>query len=153
LAAAVLAAAVIASAAVTALLYAAGIAGGSTTAAVPIDPVKAELSQLEAGKTVPHPYLGVALQEASINRQGAQVTTVASGSPAAAAGLKTGDLITALDGTAVIGPSQLVADVAALKPGEKVTLTVTRGANNGKLTATLSRQASQPAKPQLGKRR
>jgi putative serine protease PepD len=123
-----------------------GSSGGDQSSgvgfAVPIDPVKAELSQLEAGKIVPHPYLGVALQEASINRQGAQVTTVASGSPAAAAGLKTGDLITALDGTAVIGPSQLVADLAALKPGEKVTLTVKRGSASARLTATLSSQGS-----------
>jgi putative serine protease PepD len=110
--------------------------------AVPIDTVKAELSQLEVGKTVPHPYLGVALQEASINRQGAQVTNVASGSPATAAGLKAGDLITALNGTAVTGPSQLVADLDALKPREKVTLTVKRGSNTVKLTATLSGQAS-----------
>jgi putative serine protease PepD len=110
--------------------------------AVPIDPVKAELSQLEAGRTVLHPYLGVALQEASINRQGAQVTHVASGSPAATAGLKAGDLITALNGATVIGPSQLAADLAALKPGAKVTLTVKRGSDTVELTATLSSQAS-----------
>jgi putative serine protease PepD len=110
--------------------------------AVPIDPVRAELSQLEAGRTVLHPYLGVGLQEASINRQGAQVTSVASGSPAAAAGLKAGELITALNGTAVTGPSQLVTDLAALKPGEKVTLTVKRGSASARLTATLSSQAS-----------
>lgn len=87
--------------------------------AVPIDPVKAELSQLEAGKSVAHPYLGVALQEAAVNAQGAQLTSVASGSPAAAAGLKSGDLITAFNSNTVIGPSQLVADLAALKPGDK----------------------------------
>jgi putative serine protease PepD len=116
--------------------------GSGVGFAVPIDPVKAELSQLEAGRTVLHPYLGVGLQEASINRQGAQVTSVASGSPAAAAGLKAGELITALNGTAVIGPSQLVADLAALKPGAKVTLTVKRGSATAKLTATLSGQAS-----------
>jgi putative serine protease PepD len=117
--------------------------GSGVGFAVPIDPVKAELSQLEAGRTVLHPYLGVALQEASINRQGAQVTSVASGSPAAAAGLKAGELITALNGATVIGPSQLVADLAGLKPEEKVTLTVKRGSDTVELTATLSSQARQ----------
>ncbi|HEX3835242.1 MAG TPA: trypsin-like peptidase domain-containing protein [Solirubrobacteraceae bacterium] len=119
--------------------------GSGVGFAVPIDPVKAELSQLEAGRTVLHPYLGVGLQQASINRRGAQVTSVASGSPAAAAGLKAGELITALNGTAVIGPSQLVADLAALKPGDKVTLTVKRGAATANVTATLSSQASRAA--------
>jgi putative serine protease PepD len=117
--------------------------GSGVGFAIPIDPVKAELSQLEAGKSVAHPYLGVALQEASINAQGAQVTSVASGSPAAAAGLKSGDLITAFNSTKVIGPSQLVADLAALKPGDKVTLTVTRGTSALTLTATLGSEASQ----------
>jgi putative serine protease PepD len=117
--------------------------GSGVGFAVPIDPVKAELSRLEAGKNIAHPYLGVALQEASINRQGAQVQSVASGSPAAAAGLKNGDVITALNATTVIGPSQLVAGLDALKPGDQVTLTVTRGSNFLKLTATLGSQGSQ----------
>jgi putative serine protease PepD len=111
--------------------------GSGVGFALPIDLVKSELPQLEAGKSVTHPYLGVALQDASINQQGAQVQSVASGSPAAAGGLKSGDLITALGATPVIGPSQLVADLAALKPGDKVTLTVRRGSTPLKLTATL----------------
>jgi putative serine protease PepD len=117
--------------------------GSGVGFAVPIDPVKAELSQLEAGKTVAHPYLGVALQEASINERGAQVTSVASGSPAATAGLKAGDLITALNSTMVIGPSQLVAGLDALKPENRVALTVIRGSSTLKLTATLASQARQ----------
>jgi S1-C subfamily serine protease len=116
--------------------------GDGVSFAVPIDPVKAELSQLEAGSSVAHPYLGVALQEAAINSQGAQVTSVASGSPGASAGVKTGDLITAFDGTTVIGPSQLVASLDGLKPGDTVTLTVTRGSSTLTLTATLGTQSN-----------
>src|ERR1700759_4820407 len=120
-----------------------GVDQGSGVAfAVPIDPVKAELAQLEAGKTIAHPYLGVSLQDASINSQGAQVEGVASRSPAAAAGLHTGDLITAVNGTAVAGPSQLVADLDALKPGDKVTLTVRRGSRTLELSSTLGSEAS-----------
>ena len=121
-----------------------GVDQGSGVAfAVPIDPVKSELTQLEQGKTVAHPYLGIALQEASINEQGAQVQSVASGSPAAAAGLKAGDVITTVNGADVIGPSQLVADLDRLKPGDKVTLTGRRGSSTIKLTATLGSEASQ----------
>jgi putative serine protease PepD len=119
--------------------------GSGVGFAIPIDPVKAELSALESGQTVEHPYLGAGLQDASINQQGAQVQGIATGSPAAAAGLRVGDLITALDGSTVNGPSQLVDDLAALKPGDKVTLTVTRRPKAVKLTATLAGQPSRPA--------
>jgi putative serine protease PepD len=115
--------------------------------AVPIDPVKAELSQLEAGGSVAHPYLGVGLQDASINQHGAQVQSVSSGGPAATAGVKVGDLITAFNATPVIGPSQLVAALDALEPGNQVTLTVKRGSNTLKLTATLGSQAGQATAP------
>jgi putative serine protease PepD len=117
--------------------------GSGVGFAIPIGPVKAELSQLEAGKSVAHPYLGIALAEASINQQGARVVSAAPGGPAAAAGVHNGDLITALDSTRVIGPSQLVAGLAALKPGDKLVLTVTRGSSTLELTATLGGEASQ----------
>jgi putative serine protease PepD len=117
--------------------------GSGVAFAVPIDPVKSELSQLETGKTVAHPYLGVGLQDASINQRGAQVVSVTSGSPAAAAGLKNGDVITAINHTTVIGPSQFVSALDALAPGSKVTLTVTRGTSTLTLTATLGSQATQ----------
>jgi putative serine protease PepD len=111
--------------------------------AVPIDAVKSELSQLESGKAVQHPYLGVSLQEAAINSQGAQVQSVSADSPAAAAGLRAGDLITALNGTRVTGPNQLVDDLAALQPGDRIALTVTRTSSTLKLTAMLGHEARQ----------
>jgi putative serine protease PepD len=117
--------------------------GSGVGFAVPIGPIKAELPQLEAGNSVAHPYLGIGLQDASINQPGAQVQSVGAGSPAAAAGLKDGDLITALNGTPVSGPSQLIADLDALKPGDKASLTVRRGSGTLQLTATLGRQAAQ----------
>jgi S1-C subfamily serine protease len=117
--------------------------GSGVGFAVPIDPVKTELAQLETGQSVAHPYLGVALQEASINEQGAQVQSVSPGSPAAAGGVRNGDLITAFDGATVLGPSPLVADLDALGPGDKVTLTVMRGSTAIKLTATLGSEANQ----------
>jgi S1-C subfamily serine protease len=61
----------------------------STQTAHETYPVKAEIAQLEAGSSVAHPYPGVAPQEASINQHGAQVQSVASGSPAATRGSST----------------------------------------------------------------
>jgi S1-C subfamily serine protease len=126
------------------------IATGSSSAdsstgvgfAVPIDVVKSELAQLERGAPVAHAYLGAATAQAT-TVQGALVQAIAAGSPAAAAGLRTGDLITAIDGTAVAGPNSFVAAINGLKPGDKVTLTVKRGSSSRTLTATLVNQPSQ----------
>jgi S1-C subfamily serine protease len=110
--------------------------------AVPIDVVKAELPQLEHGAHVTHPYLGAATAQAT-NQQGALVQSIATGSPAAAAGLRTGDLITAINGTNVPGPNAFIAAITALRPGDHITLTVQRGPSHQTLTATLSAQPSQ----------
>ena len=58
--------------------------------------------------------------------QAAVVQGVASDSPAEAAGLKRGDIITAIDGEPVTGPEGVVYAIGEHKPGEVVTLTVSR---------------------------
>jgi len=65
------------------------------------------------------------------------VQSVAAGGGAAAAGLRVGDVVTAVDGTAVMGPNGLVAAIAAHRPGEELTLTVRRGTRTLALVATL----------------
>jgi S1-C subfamily serine protease len=107
--------------------------------AVPIDLIAGELRALEAGKTVSHAYLGVATTE-STGTTGASIGSVTSGSPAAAAGLKAGDVITAINGKGITGPSDVVAAVAARKPGDKLSLTVRRSSHNVTVTATLGTQ-------------
>jgi putative serine protease PepD len=111
--------------------------------AVPIDLVKNELSQLEAGKTVRHAYLGVATSTADSSSPGALVQSVTSGGPAAGAGLRSGDVITAVGSTAIHGTNDLVAAIATHQPGDHVQLTVRRGSQTVKLTATLGTQPTQ----------
>lgn len=122
--------------------------------AVPIDLVKSELSQLERGVAVAHAYLGVSAGQTTTGEPGAVVAGIAAGSPAATAGLRTGDLITAVDGTAIHGPSALVASIAAHKPGVKITLHVQRGSSAQTVVATLATQptrpATQPSQPAAG---
>ncbi len=57
---------------------------------------------------------------------GAVVRTVTTDSPAAEAGLETGDVITAIDGEAIDGPQMLIDAISAREPGDAITLTVTR---------------------------
>jgi putative serine protease PepD len=108
--------------------------------AVPIDLVKHELSQLEAGKTIRHAYLGVATSTADSASPGALVQSVTRSGPAADAGLRSGDVVTAIDSTPIHGTNDLVAAIAAHRPGDHVQLTVRRGSQTVKLTATLGTQ-------------
>jgi putative serine protease PepD len=111
--------------------------------AVPIDLVKSELGQLEAGKTVHHAYLGVATSTADSATPGALVQSVTSGGPAADAGLRSGDVVTSIGTSAIHGTNDLVAAIATHKPGDRVELTVRRGSQTVKLTATLGTQPTQ----------
>ena len=62
-------------------------------------------------------------------KSGVLVNTVEPTGPAAAAGIKPGDVITSVDGTSVADGDALVANVSARKPGSTVTLGYVR---NGK---------------------
>jgi putative serine protease PepD len=121
-----------------------GSGAGSDTGvgfAIPIEVVRTELSQLEHGAQVTHAYSGANTAQA-LEADGALVQEVAAESPAALAGLRAGDLVTAIDGTAVRGPSGFVAAIAAHHPGERVALTVQRNSRTLTLTATLGTQPS-----------
>ncbi|HUM06806.1 MAG TPA: Do family serine endopeptidase [Terriglobales bacterium] len=66
---------------------------------------------------------------ARIYGSGVTVSNVVAGSPAEQAGLKIGDTITAVDGKELKSGDELVADIAARKPGSKAAVTYVR---NGK---------------------
>lgn len=85
-------------------------------------------------------YLGVSTADPDDGSRGATVMTVESGSPADAAGLRAGDLITAVDGKAVDGAAALSSAVKANEPGDRVRLQVLRGAADMTLEATLTTQ-------------
>ncbi|MCJ1698086.1 S1C family serine protease [Rathayibacter festucae] len=69
---------------------------------------------------------------------GALIAGVIEGTPAAAAGLVAGDVVTAVDGTAVASGDALSADLAQREPGESVTLTWTTAAGTSQsATVTL----------------
>jgi putative serine protease PepD len=104
--------------------------------AIPSDAVKSVANTLIAGQTVQHAYLGVQVGDSS-SGTGAQVTTVKADTPASKAGIKAGDVITAINGATVANADDLTAKINAHKPNQKVTLTVTRSGKSLSIDVTL----------------
>jgi membrane-associated protease RseP (regulator of RpoE activity) len=79
-------------------------------------------------------FLGIAYEPSD---EGATVGQVIEGSPAERAGLRVGDVITAVDDVQLVGPGQLTRLIQAHQPGEKVTLTILRRGDEQKVVVTL----------------
>ena len=103
--------------------------------AIPADTVQSVVSQLETGGTVTRGYLGVQIQPLSKDladslglstEKGALVDSAQDGTPAAKAGLKAGDVVTAVNGEPVGTARELSRKIAGLKPGTKVELSYLR---------------------------
>jgi putative serine protease PepD len=105
--------------------------------AVPINRAKSVAQTLIGGGTVQHAYLGVRIQSVA---GGAKITQVVAGSPAAKAGLKVGDVITAFDGKTTASADDLTAAVTGAKSGETVTVTVKRGGTTKHVSVQLGVQ-------------
>lgn len=119
--------------------------------AVPIDVAEHVAAQMLASKPVTHPWLGVVesadLDSASASRMGinggAELISIASGSPLAQAHLRAQDVVTSLDGQAVTSSGQLTALLDRCAPGAFATLGYRHGGHSA--TASL-RIAEQPTK-------
>src|SRR3954447_6237729 len=73
--------------------------------AIPSDLVASELKALEAGQKIEHPSLGVSTSDPTGATRGAVVAQVVQVGAASAAGVRTGDVVTAIDGTKTTGSS------------------------------------------------
>ena len=112
--------------------------------AIPIDRITPLLTSLRTGAKAPSTqgFLGVNLGPATGGGPGGQITTVVAGSPAAGAGLRVGDVITAVDG-APVGDNASAADAISANPaGSTVTLKYQRGGVSNTVTVTLASRTS-----------
>jgi putative serine protease PepD len=112
--------------------------------AIPINEAKTVAAELIASGHAVHPLLGVSLldQTTSAGADRAIVHTVTSGSPAAKAGIKAGDVIVAVDGLPTQGADAVIAAIRSHSPGEHVTVTVQRGGSTKTVTAVLTTESS-----------
>jgi putative serine protease PepD len=102
--------------------------------AIPSDAVRQVADGLISNGKVSHAYLGVSIQTGT---NGVVIGSVRSGTPAAGAGLRAGDVVTAMDGTQVRAASALESLIAAKQPGDHVRLTIRRGGSTHTVAVTL----------------
>jgi S1-C subfamily serine protease len=87
-------------------------------------------NQIISGKKVEHAYVGVSLNNSTGSTPGAEIggngssNAVVPGSPAAKAGLTSGDVITKVDDTPVTSSDAFISVISGYKPGQTVKLTV-----------------------------
>ncbi len=121
--------------------------------AIPVNLAKPLMQQALAGQQLSRPWLGVRYQPLDTGvatrndlsvTSGAWITSggngsaVESGSPAEKAGLKEGDIITAVNGTRIDTSHPLIELIASNAPGETITLSVRRGSADADIQVTLT---------------
>lgn len=104
--------------------------------AVPLSDIKAFVARVAEPDRATTAWLGVELDKTG--KQPLTVSTVAAGSPAAAAGLRAGDVIETLDAARLQNRLHLEHLVRHTAPGTMVTMTVVRDGKEQTLTATIS---------------
>ncbi len=138
--------------------------------AVPINQASEILPQLRDKGRVSRGYIGVALKDVDPDLQrslglrtteGALVQDVTAGSPGERAGVKTYDVVVAVDGKPVPNNDTLIREIAARQPGTVATLAVVRDGRTMNIPVKLAErplrgtrlgQDADPAPPDEGAR-
>ena len=105
--------------------------------AVPIDIAHDIAERLVAGEEIEGAFLGVTLDVVDSGQAGAVITDVTSGSAADEAGLEVGDLVVEIEGSRVLSPADLAAQVQTHQPDSSVDLVVIRDGEEMTLSVTL----------------
>ena len=136
-------------------------AGQGIGFAIPINMAKPVFSQLIQKGSVSRGYMGVTIQPVTEElaqsfglkqAKGALINDVIKGSPADKAGIRQGDVITALNGSEVKDPSHLQRQVAEAGIGKAVRVTVFREGKSLELSMTLASAENAPKQRQREER-
>ena len=105
--------------------------------AIPSNTMKRIVDEIINTGQASTPVIGVNLSPESDSGDGAVVGSVVSDGPAAAAGVKAGDVITEVNGTPTPDAVALITQVRSFAPGEEITLTVQSGGSEREVKVTL----------------
>ena len=123
--------------------------GGSVGIAfdIPSETVKSVVAQLKEKGTVTRGWIGVQIQPVTAEiaeslgmkrSEGALVAEPQAGSPAAKAGILSGDVITEVNGRAIKDARELAKQIGAMAPGNTAKLTIWRNGEEKTLSLTLA---------------
>ena len=109
--------------------------------AIPINQAKRTAEQLISAGKATYPVLGIRL-DTSFTGAGALIVNqsqgIVAGSPADKAGLRPGDIITALDGNAINSSDELIVAIRAKSVGDTVKLSIDRAGKSTTIKVTLA---------------
>jgi Do/DeqQ family serine protease len=120
--------------------------------AIPISIARNVMEQIIQSGSVTRGWIGVEAQEISVDlaesfglpdTNGALIAGVLRGSPADAGGIKPGDILLAVDGTAVKDPQGMLDLIASQQPGETVAFKLRRQNNVLETTVRIGKRAPQ----------
>ena len=127
--------------------------------AIPSNMARQVMDQLRTSGKVSRGKLGVTVQGLNSDladslklsdTRGALVSSVESGSPAARAGLRQGDVITAVNGEKIGDSNELRNRIASTKPGSDVALDIVRNGSSQTVHATLDTMPAKTERPSRG---
>jgi serine protease Do len=111
--------------------------------AIPSEVVRQVVTELRTKGRIERGWLGATVQDVETNRgipAGAGIAALDRGGPAARAGLRAGDIVTALNGRPVDGSRTLIKTIALTPPGQVVHVTLRRGGRPMELDITVGRR-------------
>ena len=105
--------------------------------AIPIEQVQITADQILRTGEARYPVIGAKVDVGTSDGDGAKISEVVSGTPAAHSGLQKGDVVTAVDGVRVGDGVSLIVAIRSHRPGETVSFTITRDGEQRTIRITL----------------
>src|SRR6516165_8758203 len=122
---------------------------------IPASTVKMVVAQLKDKGVVTRGWLGVQVQPVTAgiaeslgmkNAEGALVDEAQADTPAAKAGIQAGDVITAVNGTAIKDSRTLAREISGMAPGSSAKLDILRKGEQKTINVTLTQMPNKPEK-------
>lgn len=112
--------------------------------AVPSEIARRVVDDLRQKGRIDRGWLGVSISEVQKLGAGVRIATVDRQGPAAQAGLRPGDVVTAVNDMKIETTNGLIRAVASIAPGADVKLSLVRGGQPSELTVTVGRRPTEP---------